>query len=353
MKKSLFIISLIFGLMPITENASAQANRDSQAPRSNVADALTGQLFGATICTVSLEETRLFYEKGFKMTIRGPIAVDKKTKRIERKLYDIPANIDWDLYIMERPSTPSLKIRLMVLNKPTPTIHQSWNTLELGILGLGFPNSIQPEVDSALRKIGFGAWAKMNIYPVEALDKSKYTVYETIFNGPDFVKGVGITRGDGMEQLGPLEENGYGGPAYSSMVVNNSDQIIDFYTTVLDYEVRTDRVWETSGALGVPAGTKYRFLTLYSKGAHWGHILFVDFKNQTAFETGVPKKIPNRGVGLWTFPCKNVDEMYKRAKAKNCTIVQKPMEYESPYYGKRKAFTLYAPNGFLIEIFQE
>ena len=342
-------------LLPLlfTSNCFAQSNRDSQAPRSAETDALTRPLYGTTICTVSLEETRLFYEKGFGMTLRGPIAVDKQTKAIERKLYDIPPDIDWTLYVLERPATPSLKVRVMVLNTPTPSIHQSWNTLELGVLAMGFPNSVQPKLDSTMRRIGFGSWAAMNTYAVEALDKSKYTVYETIFNGPDFVKGVGITRGDGMEQLGPLEANGYGGPAYSSMVVDNSDQMIDFCVNVLGYEIRADRVWETSGALGVPAGTKYRFLTAYAKGTRWGHLLFVEFKNQTAYETGVPKKVPNRGLGMWTFPCKNLDEVFKNAKAKNYKILHLPIVYNSPYYGRRRAFTMLAPNGFLVEVFEQ
>ncbi len=349
MKKILFICLFLSGAQAVL----AQASRDSQAPRSAEADALTGQLYGATICTASLEETRLFYEKGFGMVVRGPIFTSQKTKAIERKLYDIPASIDWELYVLERPNVPSLKVRVLVLNKPTPSIHQSWNTLELGVLALGFPNAVQPKLDSTMRRIGFGSWAAMNTYAVEALDKSKYTVYETIFNGPDFVKGVGITRGDGMDQLGPLEANGYGGPAYSSVVVDNSEQIIDFYVNVMGYEIRADRIWETSGALGVPAGTKYRFLTAYAKGARWGHLLFIEFKNQTAYETGVPKKVPNRGVGMWTFPCKNIDEVLKRAKAKNYKIVHEPLQYLSPYYGKRRAFTMLAPNGFLVEVFQQ
>jgi hypothetical protein len=350
MKKILFICSILLNTIYLT---NAQNNRDSQAPRSSEADALTLPLFGTTLCTVSLEETRLFYEKGFALTIRGPISVDNKTKATERKLYDIPKDIDWELYIMERPNTPSLKVRLMVLNKATPTIHKSWNTLELGVLAMGFPNEKQAIVDSSMRKLGFGAWAAMNIYQVEALDKTKYSVHETIFNGPDFVKGVGITRLDGMAQLSPIDAtNGMGGPGYSSQIVDNSDQIIDFYQNVLGYEVRSDRVWTTSGALGVPAGTQYRFLTLYAQGSRWGHLLFVEFKNQKGFDVGVPKKIPNRGLGCWTFPCKDIQKVYTNAKAKGYKIIQAPIEFTSPYYGKHKVMTLYAPNGFLVELFE-
>ena len=348
MKKALLLLHFLLNILP-----AGFAQKDTQAPKSSEADALTLPLFGATICTVSLEETRLFYEKGFGLTIAGPVKMDAKTKATERKLYDIPADIDWELYFMERPNTPALKVRLMVLNKPTPTIHKSWNTLELGILALGFPNEMQAKVDSSIRKTGFGAYAPMNTYAVEALDKSKYTVYETIFNGPDFVKGVGITRGDGMAQLSPTDAQGMGGPGYSSAIIDNSDEIIDFYVNVLGYEVRSDRIWETSGALGVPVGTKYRFLTIYAKGSRWGHLLFVEFKNQKAYDVGVAKKIPNRGLGCWTFPCRDLEKVYQNAKSKGYKILQAPTLVDSPYFGKKKVMTLFAPNGFLVEIFQK
>ncbi|MCU0340164.1 MAG: VOC family protein [Spirosomaceae bacterium] len=351
MKKALFLYGFILSF-----SHWVIAQRDNQAPKSSEADALTLPLFGTTLCTVSLEETRLFYEKGFGMTLRGPIAQDAKSKATERKMYDIPADIDWTLYMLERPNVPSLKVRVMLLNKPTPSIHQSWNTLELGVLAMGFPNDIQPKLDSTMRRIGFGAWAPMNVYPVDAADGSKYTVYETIFNGPDFVKGVGITRGDGMSQLSPTDpRSGYGGPGYSSQIVDNSDDIIDFYVNLLGYEVRSDRVWTTSGALGVPAGTQYRFLTIYAKGSRWGHLLFVEFKNQKAYDVGVPKKIPNRGLGCWTFPCKDLNEVWQKIQAARgkYRVVMPPTDINSPYYGKRKAMTLLAPNGFLVEVFQQ
>jgi hypothetical protein len=135
MKKSLFPYLLILSF-----SHWVVAQRDNQAPKSSETDALTLPLFGTTLCTVSLEETRLFYEKGFGMTLRGPIAQDVKSKATERKMYDIPADIDWTLYMLERPNIPSLKVRVMLLNKPTPSIHKSWNTLELGVLAMGFPN---------------------------------------------------------------------------------------------------------------------------------------------------------------------------------------------------------------------
>jgi hypothetical protein len=332
-----------------------QKERDALAPKSSAQDALCRPLYGVTICTNSLEETLLFYRDGMGLSIVGPLAQTAQDQARERKMYDIPADVNWTLYLLERKNVPSaIKIRLMVLSKPMPSIHQSWNSLETGPFSLGFPNLYQATVDSVIRKKGFGAQAPMNVYPVKAADQSTYTVYETIFNGPDFVKGVGITRGDGMAPLSPVDSlTGMGGPGYSAMVLQNSQVFIDFLTQTLGLELRADRVWTTSGALGVPAGTQYRFALVYAKGAANGHLLLLEFLNQKAIVTGISPKIPNRGLGCWTFPCRDLSEVFKRAKSHNIKILAPPTFHFSPLYGQREVMTLLAPNGFLVEIFQE
>jgi catechol 2,3-dioxygenase-like lactoylglutathione lyase family enzyme len=333
-------------------------NRDNQAARSRAEDALTRPLFGATLCTNSLAETRLFYQQGLGMRLRGPLNLTTSQKTAERSLYQIPADLDWQTYLLDRPGTEGLLLRVMVFNRPVPAIHRSWNSLELGPFSLGFPNTRQPQLDSLLRKIGFGAQAPMNVYSVPAADGSRYTISETIFNGPDFVKAVGVMRGDGMSQLSPTGPDGLGGPGYSAQVVADADAMLKFYIDALGFEVRSDRVWTTSGALGVPAGTQYRFLTIYAKGASWGHILFIQYKNQlpidpTAGPEGAAPRIPNRGIAAWTFRCRDVPEVYRRLQAAGYVVVQKPVEINSAYFGNRLTMTALAPNGTLVELIQD
>lgn len=343
-----------FFLLLVFISSQAQ-NKDPLAPQSKPEDALTKQLYGATLCTFSLEENILFYVKGMGMSLRGPVQVDKKTKELERKMWQIPADIDWELYILERPSLPSaVKIRLLLLNKATPSIHKSWNSLELGPFSLGFPNTKQASTDSLIRKLGFGAQAPMTVYQVSAADGSKYDVHETIFNGPDFVKGVGIFRGSGMPQLSPVDEkNRMGGPAYAAQVVKDSDKVLAFYTDILGLELRADREWTTSGALGAPAGTRYRFALVYAKGTTHGHLLFIDYRNQTPIDPGVQPRLPNRGLGMLTFPCKSLEEVRKRAEKAGLKTFSEIQKYISPLFGDKKSMTLLAPNGLLIELFEQ
>jgi len=234
-------------------------------------------------------------------------------------------------------------------------MHKTWSALELGPFSMGFPNGDQINQDKKLRKLGFGALNNIEIYDVPRPDTSRYPIHETIFNGPDFVHGVGIFRGDGMSQLGAIDNNKLGGPAYSAQVIENSDKVLAFYTNVLGMELRSDRVWESAGskgALNVPDGTVFRFSIVYAKGAKSGHMLFVDYQNVEAIDPGVTPRIPNRGIGLWTYPVKDLDEVLARARNAEIEILHAPVIYNSPTLGKVRVASIVAPNNFIIELFE-
>ena len=83
----------------------------------------------------------------------------------------------------------AIKIRLLVLDTPTPHIHSSWDASEVGPFSLGFPNTKHLEIDAKLRKLGFGATSgEASQYEIQNPDGGSYLVQETIFLGPDFVE---------------------------------------------------------------------------------------------------------------------------------------------------------------------
>ena len=63
-------------------------------------------------------------------------------------------------------------------------------------------------------------------------------------------------------------------------------------------------------------------------------------------------KVPHRGIGMWTFPVKDVNEIKNRAYAKKVKILFEAQGYESPIFGKCHVMTMLAPNGFMIEVFK-
>ena len=358
MQKAVWLLlAACCGAVPIAGMAQETQLKDTLAPVSRTENALTGPLHTVTLSTSSLEETLLFYRDGHGLSVTGPMRTSYLTRRRQQKLWGIPRGVRWELYLLQRKGVPgTVQIRLLVLQQKTPAIHRSWSALELGPLSLGFPNLRPAAQDQALRQLGFGSLNTMEVYPVPRPDGSTYQISETIFNAPDFVHGVIIHRGNGMAQLGPVDEkSGLGGPAYSAQIIEDSERVLAFYTDVLGMELRSDRTWTTrsdGSALAVPQGTVFRFSIVYAKGATSGHLLFVDYKNREAAAPNAPPRVPNRGIGMWSFPTRNLDLVLTRAREQDIEIIRRPTRYKSPALGPVRAATLLAPNGFLVELFE-
>ena len=351
-------VLLLFLAALLSVKAIAESSNDLLAAESKVEDALAGPLHTVTVATTSLEESLLFYRDGLGLQVEGPIDLSRKVKARQRALWGIPKTIDWELYFFSRQGVAeAATIRLLVLDTPTPSIHSDWSALALGPFSMGFPNTVQTALDAKMRRLGFGALNELEKYNLPRRDGTEYPMLETIFNGPDFVHAVGIYRGGDMMQLGPVEENsGMGGPAYSALVVEDSDAMIDFLVDVLGLELRSDRMFKSAGskgALNVPDGTVFRFSIIYSKGATTGHLLLVDYQNQEPVDNGVAPRLPNRGIGMWTFPVSDLQQVLSNAAEAGIKPYAKPVELNTPTTGKSQVATFLAPNGFLIEVFEE
>ena len=331
-------------------------SKDALAPISKTEDALALPLHTVTIATVSLEQSMLFYRDGMGLSVEGPLNLTSAQIQKQRKLWNMPTDLNWQTYRIFRPGMKeAIQIQLLVLDKVTPSIHQSWQSTALGPFSLGFPNSNTIALDKKIRKVGFGALNSLESYPIPRTDGSTYQIDETIFNAPDFVHGVAITRGGGMAQLGPTDDNGMGGPAYSAQIIENSVEHLKFYTDVLGLEIRSDREFKSAGdkgAMNLPNGTVFRFAIVYSKGATTGHMLFVDFRNLEPIRSNVKPSLPNLGIGMWSFPVTSISTVLANASKFGSEIVSQPILVTNEFYGKAKVATLRAPNGFLIEIFE-
>lgn len=336
----------------------AEESRDALAPTTSADDALTGPLRTVTISTTSLEESLLFYRDGLGLSVQGPLPLSDEQRQAQRELWGVTEAVNWDVYRLHRDGVDGVaQLRLLVLDRPTPAIHHSWNSLELGTFSVGFPNLDQTGLDGKIRSLGFGALNVLEQYTVPRTDGSQYPIEETIFNGPDFVHAVGINRGDGMAQLGPVDErSGLGGPAYSAVVVEDSDAMLGFLVDVLGLELRSDRTWKSAGsdgALNVPDGTVFRFSIVFSHGARSQHLLLVDYENVDPINTGVAPRVPNRGIGMWSFPVQDLDMVMGRAVEAGTSVVAQPRCIDSPIHGVIRAATLEAPNGLLVELLDD
>ncbi len=346
------------GPAPPPEGPAAPQVVDALAPRSGGEDAPIGQLHTVTLCTADVAAVTAFYGDGLGLRVRGPIPLEAEAREAQRTLWDLPRGLDWQLYLMDRPAAPgTIQVRVLAVDETLPLIHTTWDPLEPGPFSMGFPALELEPWDGELRQSGHGSLMPMSHYQIPRSDGSLYGIQETIFNAPEFVHAVLISRRDGMPQLGPVDpETGRGGPVYSAQVVNDSDRVLEFYTAVLGLEVRSDRQFRSSGskgALGVPDGTEFRFAIVYADGATFGHLLFLDFEGRLGLpRPGVDPRPPNRGLAMWSFPVRDLDAMAQRLAAAGVAPVAGPIELVSPELGTHRALTVLDPTGFMVELFE-
>ncbi|MEM7568883.1 MAG: VOC family protein [Pseudomonadota bacterium] len=334
---------------------------DSLSPATNKSDALALPLQTVTLSTADIELIRRFYVDGMGMTLAGPVDVSPQLKAEQRALWGMPDDIDWQEFHLTRPKAsvrgrPAMSIRVLLVDRETPLVHASWDSRSLGGFSMGFPNRRQIALDEEIRALGFGARNSVEIYEVPRKDGTLYTIHETIFDAPDFVHAVGIDRVD-MAPLGALDAaTGLGGPGYSAQVIDQSDTVLAFYTQVLGLEMRRDSIFKSAGedgAMALPNGTEFRFSILFAQGhGPGGHMLFVDYLNIDHIAPTAPPRVPNRGIGMWSFPVADLAEVIRRAQAFGAEIVHPEMKIDDPLHGSVRAATMLAPNGFLIEVFE-
>jgi catechol 2,3-dioxygenase-like lactoylglutathione lyase family enzyme len=334
----------------------AQA-RDPLAPRTSAADAATGPLHTATISTSDLGGSLRLYRDGLGMRVRGPLAVSDAVRTIQNTLWGMPPAERWTLYLLDRPGVnAAVRVRLLVFDGTGPAIRATWDPREPAPFTLGFPTTNLQGLDATLRKLGFESLAPMEQSQIPRPDGTKYGLLESVFKGPDKVHAVGVSRLDGMPQLGPVDPaTGHGGPAYSAQVVVNSDAIVRFYCDLLGLELRSDREWKSgpTSAIGLPAGTPFRLALIYSPGASTGQLLLMDFRDGTAAASGVAPRPPGRGLGMYSFAVRSLDATAAKLRAAGVTVVGGPISYDSPDLGPHRAMTVLAPNGVIVELFEQ
>lgn len=317
--------------------------------------ALTSYIHTATLCTVNLKTYKHFYGDVMKMNL-DLVDLTAEEKNKQRAFWHIPADIDYDIYHCYRPTVPSLiQLRIIHLKTPTPQIHKSYSSYELGSFSLGFPTSDAKGMDKRMQEWDVKAMAPMQLGDIVRADGEKGQYLETIYQGPDYLHCVGIERVN-FPQLAPCDPaDGFGGPGYSAFVAKDSDAEVAFYTDVLEHNVLFDTVWEAAdeGALGVNTGTPFRFCGIYAPKAQQNHYLLLDFKDGNMVDTGVQSCIPNQGLGMYSFQTKDIEKVMSNAANKGIKVLSEIQEVSDYILGDGKACLLETPNGLYVEIFQQ
>jgi catechol 2,3-dioxygenase-like lactoylglutathione lyase family enzyme len=309
-----------------------------------------------TVATNSLAESLLFYEQGWGLRVKGPLALSPDTVATQRRLWNLPADLGWATYLLHRDGVDyAAQLRLLVLDRTMPAFRSHWSATTLGPYTLGFPNRRQEAVDRELRELGFGALNALERTGFTAPDGRRYDIVETVHTGPDFVLGVGVARGPGEPGITPLNTDGMGGPGYSMMIVDDVEPMVRFMTEVIGYRVRTRKVWQSTGrkgALNLPDGTEFDFAQLAPHGDWPGFLVFIAFRNLAAAPPVVPPRLPNRGLVLYSIPVTDLDAALGRARGLGLASIIEPLPLTVPGMGGTRYATVLAPNGTMFELFE-
>jgi len=322
---------------------------DPMEPIADSKGAIAGPLSGALLVTRDVPLLKKTYVDGVGLTMRGPLALSSATVAAQRQLWGMPKDMSWEVYVLERRGVAdAIKIIAIIPDRDTPEIRKTFDREETGPYALGFPMSDIDVVDQRMTDLGFRrTLASVNRYSLQLRDGTPYEITEASYEVADNTRLVLLSRGNGLPQNGTLDAStGMGGPAYSSLIVEDSDSMEAFFTQVLDFERRTSREWTTFSP-------RFRYLTLHALGARTGNLGLVEYaKEERKPATGVPPRPPNRGLAGWTFRVRSVPLVLKRAEARGTKVLAGPQEFDDPRFGQVIAASLIAPNGLLIEIFE-
>ena len=322
---------------------------DPMEPIASGKNALAGPLSGAVVFTRDVEGLRRTYVDGVGMQMRGPLPADPTREAAQRKLWGLPDDLRFSTYVLARRSLPdAIKILLLVPDRDTPVIRRSWDREETGPYALGFPMQDVDSVDRRMIELGFRrTLPAVNHYELQLRDGTPYPITEASYEIADATRLVLLSRGGGLRQNGSVDTtSGLGGPAYSSLIVEDAAAMESFFCEVLDYERRTSRDW----TIFAP---RFRYVTLHARGAHTGNLGLVEYAvADRKASTGVAPRPPNRGIAGWSFPVRSLRTVLARAERHGAKVLSGPIVVEDPRFGRVRMASLIAPNGLLVEVFE-
>lgn len=328
---------------------------DIFVPKSKPGDALVGPLHTVTYVTSSGDDVERIFTQGY-----GLDAVERSEPR-DGELRSLNAYLGFEpehgwsatAYAMAGAGR-NVQIRALALHQDTPLVRPTYEGLYKGGATMSFPIADLRAHERRMAKLGVESTMGVKELEFTSPEGETYVSAEIVYKAPDNVFVMGVTRPSVFVPVGPLDpETGIGGPAYSARCVSEADATLDFFTEVLGYEVRRDMALAVEGpsAINLPEGTEERFMQAFAPGAATGYAIFMDHGEATkkAVENFGP---PNRGIVMWSFPTRDLDEVHARAQRAGSDIVHAPERRASPFLPAGRTLLLRDPDGFPIELFE-
>lgn len=326
--------------------------QDIFIPESAPEDALVQQLHTVTIITNDRHGFERIFTEGYGLTSSGWRKPNKETRRYLGFSNEHEIALCGFNKVGEG---ANVQVRVIHVAQETPQVRPEWMGLYEGGATLSFPMVDLHAHEKRMQEIGVESTIGVKEMDFTSPTGETYTSAEIVYKAPEHVFVMGVTRPDIFVPTGPIDpETGIGGPSYSARCIVKADEVNNFLADVLAYEIRRDTYFEVGerSALHMPEGTKERFIQAFAPGASTGYLVLMDHEEATVPSPAPGRGAPNRGIGMWSFLTKDINEVRRRAEAAGTTILHYIEERQSPFMPAGRSIILQDPDGFPIEVIE-
>jgi len=329
---------------------------DIFVPKTDASSALVGALHTVTIITSDREKMEKIFCEGYGLSASGWEIPGEAERRTLNTYFGFDPDDVWQACRFRKEGACSnVEVRVFELERETPAIRPAHEGLYKGGATLSFPISDLYAHEKWMAALGVETTIGVKEMEFTSPTGETYISAEIVYKAPDGAFVMGVKRPDIFVPVGPIDsETGMGGPAYSARCISETPKTLSFFEAVLGYEIRRDvefTVGERS-AINMPEGTVERFIQGFAPGASTGYIVLMDHGEATKVGPADGFGVPHRGIVMWTFETKNLDEVHRRAKTFGAEILSGPTSLNSIITGEGKGLMIKDPDGFAIEIIE-
>lgn len=329
--------------------------KDIFVPTSSADDALVKQLHTVTYVTAQPTAVDAMLERGYGLTATPSIGSDHPDAGAMAKYLGLGPADPWSVCAYRKAGQGNnVQLRVLSVDEGKPQIRSGHSGHDLGGVTISFPIDDLAAHEQVM--LGLGVESTIGVKEMEfaSPDGQTYISAEILYKAPENVLLLGVKRPDIFIPVGPIDPaTGLGGPAYSARNVADADAMIAMLETVMGFEIRRDATFtigERSG-LGLPEGAKERFIQAFAPGARSGYLVLMDHFQQSR-PSSAAQAIPNRGIVMWSFETRDLDEVHRRALAFGLKILQPPSPSVSPWLDADRTALVEDKEGFQMEFFQ-
>lgn len=328
---------------------------DIFVPKDTPENALVQPLNTVTYITADKDGLERAFVQGYSLKSSGWKVPSKLEREACNRYFGFESdNWEYCLFYQVGPGA-NIQVRAFYTPDQDKVVRHAYEGLIVGGATISFPKTDLYAHEKKMEAIGFKS--TIGVKEMEFTDPSgvSYVSAEIIYYAPDNAFLLAVKRPDIFIPVGPSDsETGIGGPAYSARCVGDADGVIEFLKNIMGYEIRRDVIFPIGerSALLLPEGTNERFIQAFAPGASTGYLVLMDHMKDNKPSNAPTLGPPSRGITMWSFATKNIDEVARRAKDYNVEFVQHISEFQSPFLNSTRTLVMKDPDGFYIEIFE-